>query len=81
MVSLFLNSLIFVLAMTGVANAAADAGGSQNSFLFVLFVGFCSLIILFQLVPAVLLFVGMVKGLFGRADNENGSLGHSTDGQ
>jgi len=31
-----------------------------------LFIGFFALIVVFQLVPAVLLFVGIVKGLFSR---------------
>ena len=33
------------------------------SFLTVLFLGFVSLIVVCQLVPAVILFTGMVKGL------------------
>jgi hypothetical protein len=34
------------------------------SILTILFLGFMSLIVVFQLVPAVILFTGMVKGLF-----------------
>lgn len=34
------------------------------SLLTVLFLGFCSLIVICQLIPAVILFTGMVKALF-----------------
>ena len=34
------------------------------SILTILFLGFMSLIVVFQLVPAVILFTGMIKGLF-----------------
>lgn len=37
------------------------------SFLTILFFGFLSLIVVMQLVPAVILFVGMMKGLFGKS--------------
>ncbi len=36
------------------------------SFLTILFLGFVSLIVVMQAVPAVILFVGMMKGLFGK---------------
>ncbi len=42
---------------------AAQGGGS---LLLTLFIGFFALIVVFQLVPACLLFVGIVKGLFAR---------------
>lgn len=34
------------------------------SLLTVLFIGFFTLIVVFQMVPAVILFAGMIKGLF-----------------
>ena len=46
-----------------VAAAPAEEGGS---LLLTLFIGFFALIVVFQLVPACLLFVGILKGLFAR---------------
>lgn len=43
---------------------AADAPDQGGSLLLTLFVGFFALIVVFQLVPACLLFFGMLKGLF-----------------
>lgn len=43
--------------------AAAENGDSGSSFLLVLFIGFFALIVVFQLVPACLMFFGMVRGL------------------
>lgn len=45
------------------AAAPAEKGGS---LLLTLFIGFFALIVVFQLVPACLLFVGILKGLFAR---------------
>lgn len=47
------------------ANAFADTGTSdQGGWLWTLFIGFGALIIVFQLVPATVLFGSMLKGLF-----------------
>ncbi len=59
------NSLILLLGFTTTA-FASEAGGAGGNFLMTLFLGFFALIIVFQLVPAVLLFTGMLKGLFTR---------------
>ena len=58
-------TLIFVATVVSPAFAAApaDKGGS---LLLTLFIGFFALIVVFQLVPACLLFVGIVKGLFSK---------------
>ena len=42
------------------------------TLLTTLFLGFCAVIVVFQLVPATILFVGMVRGLFSKtkADKE-----------
>lgn len=45
---------------------AADQGSGGGNFLLTLFIGFFALIIVFQLVPAVIMLVGMVRGLLGR---------------
>ena len=63
--------MAFVFATTVVtpviaAAAPADEGGS---LLLTLFIGFFALIVVFQLVPACLLFVGILKGLFSKKQN------------
>jgi hypothetical protein len=60
------NSLIILAGFSTTAYAATEAVGGGSSFLLTLFIGFFALIIVFQLVPAVLLFAGMLKGLFVR---------------
>jgi len=47
-----------------VAYAAPGSEGDGMSYLGYLFLGFFALIIVSQLVPAALLFYGMVKGVF-----------------
>ena len=64
------NGLIALLTFSTSAFAAVGTGGGEGSFLLSLFIGFFSLIIVFQVVPAFLLFVGMVKGLLGQASDE-----------
>ncbi len=58
---------IIVSILAGTASAAYAAPGAATEgagFLAYLFVGFFALIIVTQLVPAMILFFGMVKGLF-----------------
>ena len=47
---------------------AADVPDQGGSLLLTLFVGFFALIVVFQLVPACLLFFGMLKGLLTGAE-------------
>jgi hypothetical protein len=60
------NTLIILSCFSSAAYAAVDAGPEGGSFLLTLFIGFFALIIVFQLVPATILFFGMLKGLFQR---------------
>ena len=62
-----------ILTMGMPLTQALAAGGGEKvelSFLTILFMGFGALIIAFQLVPAVILFAGMLKGLFSPAEKE-----------
>ncbi len=57
------------IALIGIASQALAASGGKtegNGLLVILFLTFGALIIVFQLIPGVLLFVSMVKGLFGK---------------
>lgn len=53
-----------------VAYAAPGSEGAGTSFLGYLFLGFFALIIVSQLVPACLLFYGMVKGVFAGGEKK-----------
>ena len=60
-------ALICVMtAVSGAVSATAPAEQGGGSLLLTLFIGFFALIVVFQLVPACLLFVGILKGLFAR---------------
>jgi hypothetical protein len=59
------NAALALLASTSAAYATGgpDAAGG-NSFLLILFLGFVALIIVFQFIPGLVLFFGMLRGLF-----------------
>ena len=63
------TTLACVAAAVPVAFSASSAGDRGGSLLLTLFIGFFALIVVFQLVPACLLFVGMLRGLFFRGHN------------
>lgn len=64
-----------LLAMTAIgatpALASSDPEAANGSLLALLFLGFGALIVIFQLVPSVMLFGSMLKGLFVRAENHS----------
>ena len=70
MKTLIQNTVIALICvgMTVSTAAAETAPATQGggSLLLTLFIGFFALIVVFQLVPACLLFVGILKGLFAR---------------
>jgi hypothetical protein len=62
-----------ILSLASVAPALAANGGEVKgiSFLLILFLGFAALIIVFQFIPGLVLFVTMLKGLFTRASKKD----------
>ncbi|MCD6581544.1 MAG: hypothetical protein J7K90_07050 [Desulfuromusa sp.] len=52
-------ALSFVVILVSTSFAAVPASDSGSSLLLILFIGFFALIVVFQLVPACLLFVGL----------------------
>ena len=62
-------SLLIMIA--GSAFADTGAGASENGWLWMLFLGFAALIVAFQLVPSMILFGAMLKGLFSKAAPES----------
>lgn len=63
-------ALICLSSSVSVVAAATESSNQGGSLLLTLFIGFFALIVVFQLVPACILFVGMMKGLFSR-DQKN----------
>lgn len=63
-------ALIAVLAASGTALAASGAEAEANGFLVTLFLAFGGLVIAFQLVPGLILFGSMIRGLFSRPASE-----------
>ena len=59
-------TLIFTTTVVSTSVAAAAPADKGGSLLLTLFIGFFALIVVFQLVPACLLFVGILKGLFSK---------------
>jgi hypothetical protein len=61
-IRIFFNAL--ALSLTPVSLAMASGGRVDNSGFFVwIFLGFCALIIVSQIIPALLMAVGIVKGV------------------
>lgn len=62
-----MRTAIVTLASVTTALAANGSEVKGSSFLIILFIGFAALIIVFQFIPGLVLFVTMLKGLFTRA--------------
>lgn len=60
------RALFALLAASGTALAASGAETDSNGFLVTFFLAFGALVIAFQLVPGLLLFGSMIRGLFTR---------------
>ncbi len=56
-----------VFAATVSPALAAGGGGERHTSLAAwIFLGFCALVVVAQLIPAALLFIGIIKGVFQR---------------
>ena len=64
-----------IVGSSSVAYAASGAQSQDTGILIYFFIGFFALIVVSQLVPAAILFVGMIKGVFTR--NEKTSANKS----
>ena len=60
------NTLIALLTFSPSAFAAGATGAGEGGLLVSLFLGFFAVIIVFQLIPATLMMIGILRGLFGR---------------
>lgn len=70
MKSIVKNTLTILVGLSSTAVASEAAGAGEGGFLVALFLGFFALIVVFQLVPATLMLIGMLRGLFGRDQKE-----------
>lgn len=68
---IIMNVLAAVAVWATPALASGDAETMGGSLLVFLFLGFVSLIVLLQLIPSLLLFVSMLKGLFVGGENHS----------
>lgn len=65
--NIFFNTL--ALSLMSVSSAMASGSRVDNSGFFVwVFIGFCALIIISQIIPALLMAMGIIKGV--KAKNE-----------
>lgn len=62
------NVLLISACFTSAAYAGTQAESGGGGFLLTLFLGFLALIVVFQLIPAVFLFVSLIRGMFGKKD-------------
>jgi hypothetical protein len=62
-----ISTIAALLVTVSQVMASGGSNGEPVSILMILFMGFGALILVFQLFPAVVLFIGMVKGLIAPA--------------
>jgi hypothetical protein len=74
-----ISTIVALLITVSQVLASAGGGGEPVSFLMILFMGFGALILVFQLFPAVVLFIGMVKGLMAPATKSDEAVAASGD--
>lgn len=74
MKSILRISLIALFTFSSAAFAAGGTTDGQGGFLLSLFIGFFALILVFQIVPAFLLCVGMIRGLLNQDHKEVDSI-------
>jgi hypothetical protein len=60
--------LTVLISSATTAFAASGAQSQENGILVYFFLGFFALIIVSQLVPALILFIGMVRGVFSPSE-------------
>jgi hypothetical protein len=64
------KAIALILCSASTAFAASGAENDGTGLFFWLFVGFAALIIAFQFLPGIMMFLGMAKGLASSATKE-----------
>lgn len=68
-----MRALATLMGILAPASAFAASGGGEESGIFVwIFLGFFAMIVVGQLVPAVMLVTGLVKGLLSKTEAKVG---------
>lgn len=75
------NIIAMLLIACSSAIAASGAESEGNGLLVTLFLGFGALIIAFQLVPGLILFGSMLKGIFSKSVGETSLAKESKGGE
>jgi hypothetical protein len=65
-----INTLMAMIATATPALAAAGTGSGHSGIFVWIFFGFCALIVVAQIVPALLLLAGMVKGVVSKGEEK-----------
>lgn len=65
-----INTIMAMVATTAPAFAAAGNRADHSGIFVWIFLGFCALIVVAQLVPALLLLAGMIKGVVTKGEAE-----------
>ena len=71
-----INTIATTLATATTALAANGARVDHSGFLVWAFLGLCAMIVVAQLAPAVMLVVGMIKGLVGTREEAKVTVRH-----
>ena len=71
MKSILTNTIWILIMIAGSAFADTGAGAAEDGWLWMLFLGFASVIVAFQLVPSMILCGAMLKGFFSPAAKES----------
>lgn len=58
------NAMILLLTLATAAYASSNTQAEGSGLMIWIFMGFVGLVIALQLVPGLMLFTGMIKGLF-----------------
>jgi hypothetical protein len=73
------NALLVFICSVSTAFAASGVEKGESSLFLILFLGFGALIIVFQMIPGVLLFFSMLRGLFTSAPKETALAADKSD--
>lgn len=65
-----LTGIALMLASAGPALAVDTTKTYSSGLLVGLFIGFCALIVVFQLMPTIIMLVGFIKGLVKSSDKQ-----------
>jgi hypothetical protein len=78
MKSIITNSAGILIMIAGSAFADTGASTAENGWLWMLFLGFAAVIVVFQLVPSVILFSSMLRGIFSAPINADPAATEAT---